>query len=60
MMYNLKLNKNFDKYICDAKTQANYQTLLGELINFMVQTWPDLIYSVYRLTQFMSNLREEH
>ena len=60
MMHNIKVSKNSDKYVCDAKTQANYRTLLGELMYLMVQTRPDLAYSVSRLAQFMSNPREEH
>ena len=46
MMNNLKLSKDLDKHICDAKTQTDYRTLLGELMYLMVQTWLDLIYSV--------------
>ena len=46
---NLKLSKDLDEHIFDAKTQANYRILLGELIYLMVQTRPDLAYSVSRL-----------
>ena len=38
MINNLKLSKDLDEHICDAKTQANYKTLLGKLIYFIVQT----------------------
>ena len=31
MMHNLKPSKNLDEHVCDAKMQANYQTLLGKL-----------------------------
>lgn len=60
MMHNLKLSKNSDEHVYDAKMQADYPTLLGELMYLMVQTRPDLAYSVSRLAQFMSNPREEH
>ena len=38
MMNNLKLSKDLDKHICDAKTQADNRTLLGELMYLMIQT----------------------
>ena len=60
MINNLKLSKDLDKHIYDAKMQTNYKTLLGELMYIMVQTQPDLAYSISRLAQFMSNLHEEH
>lgn len=49
MINNLKLGKSLDKHICDAKIQADYRTLLGELMYLMVQTRPHLAYSVSRL-----------
>ena len=60
MLQELKLSKDSDEKVCDAKTQADYRTLLGELMYLMVQTRPDLAYSVSKLAQFMSNPREEH
>ena len=60
MMQELKLSKNSDEKVCDAKTQADYRKLLGELIYLMVQTRPDVAYLVSKLTQFMSNPREQH
>lgn len=36
MMQKLKLSKSSDEKICDAKTQADYRTLLGELMYLMV------------------------
>lgn len=59
MMQDLKLSKTSDERICDPKMQADYRTLLGELMYLMVQTRPDLAYSVFKLAQFMSNPREE-
>ena len=32
MMQEVKLSKGSDKDVCDAKTQADYRTLLGELM----------------------------
>lgn len=52
-------SKGSDENACDAKTQADYKKLLGELIYLMVQTRPDLAYSISKLAQFMSNPREE-
>ncbi len=60
IMQDFKLSKASEKQICDPKTQADYRTLLGELIHLMVQNRPDLAYFVSKLAQFMSNLREEH
>ena len=60
MLNNLKLSKDLDKHICDAKTQPDYRTLLRELMYLIVQTRPDLNYFVSRLAQFMSNPREQH
>lgn len=59
-MQEIRLSKDSDENACDAKTQADYRTLLGELMYPMVQTRPGLAYSVSKLAQFMSNPREEH
>ena len=59
-MQDLKLSKTSGEHTCDPKTQADYRKLLGELMYLMVQTRPDLAYSVSKLAQFMSNPREEH
>ena len=60
MMNNLKLSKDSDEHICDAKMQADYKTLQRELMYLMVQTRPDFAYSISRLAQFMSNSHKEH
>lgn len=60
MLHELKLSKDLVEKVCDAKTQADYKKLLGELIYLMVQTLPDLAYSVSKLDEFMSNPRKEH
>ena len=59
MMQELKLNKDSVEKVCDAKTQADYRTLLGELMYLMVQTRPNLACSVSKLAQFMNNPREQ-
>lgn len=56
----LKLSKNLDKKVCDAKTHADYKKLLRELIYLMVQTQPDFTYFLSKLAQFMSYLCGKH
>lgn len=49
MMKEVKLSQSSDKNACNAKTQAHYRILLGELMYLMVQTRPDFAYSVSKL-----------
>lgn len=60
IMQEVKLSKSSDENIYDAKAQANYRTLFGELIYLMVQILPDLAYLLSKLAQFMSNPCEKH
>ena len=56
----VQLTKAPENYTCDKEQLKQYQSLLGELMHLMVQTKPDLAYSVSRLAQFMSNPTEQH
>jgi len=59
-MAEARLTKAPDTYKCDPEALAAYRTLIGELMHLMVQTRPDLAYSISRLAQFMSNPTEDH
>jgi hypothetical protein len=59
-MTEIKLKKAFLNYKCLEKQLKAYQILLSELMHLMIQTRPDLAYSISRLAQFMSNLIDDH
>lgn len=59
-MTETKLERAPDDYIADPVELVAYQTLLGEVMHFMVQTRPDLAQGVSRLAQFMSNPTNTH
>ena len=56
MEVNLKLSKDEGKLLADA---SMYKRLIGRLL-FLTISRPDITYSVYRLSQFMSKPRESH
>jgi hypothetical protein len=55
-----RLNKALSEYKCPENQLKQFQILLGELMHLMIQTRPDLAYSVSRLAQFMSNSTNDH
>ncbi len=59
-MTEVKLKKAPSGNKCPEKQLKAYQILLSELMHLMVQTRPDLAYSISRLAQFMSNSTDDH
>ncbi len=59
-MTEIKLKKAPSGYKCLEKQLKAYQILLSELMHLMIQTRPDLAYSISRLVQFMSNPIDDH
>jgi hypothetical protein len=56
-MTEIRLKKPLPGYKCPENQLKQFQVLLGELMHLMVQTRPDLAYSV---SQFMSNAINDH
>ena len=56
MEINLKLNKDEGELLNDA---GMYRRLIGRLL-FLTISRPNIIYSVHKLSQFMSKPREPH
>jgi hypothetical protein len=52
----LQLNKIGDTPVVDS---TNYRSIIGSL-HYLVNTCPDLAYSVGSVSRFMEELREEH
>ncbi len=60
LMTEIKLKKALSGYKCPEKQLKQFQVLLDELMHLMIQTRLDLAYSMFRLTQFMSNSIDDH
>jgi histone deacetylase 1/2 len=59
-MTEIKLKKSLSGYKCPKNQLKQFQVLLSELMHLMIQTRPDLAYSVSKLAQFMSNSTDNH
>ncbi len=59
-MTETKLKKAFSRYKCSENQLKQFQILLSKLMHLMIQIRLDLIYSVSRLAQFMSNSINDH
>jgi hypothetical protein len=55
-----KLRKASSGYKCFENQLKQFQILLSELMHLMIQIRLDLIYSISRLAQFMSNSTDDH
>ena len=54
------LGKARSEYQSTQEFKMNYQSMLGSIIYIMLQTWPDIVYAILKLSQFSSNLTEQH
>jgi hypothetical protein len=55
-----KLKKSFSKYKCFENQLKQFQILLSKFMHLMIQIRSDLVYSISRLAQFMSNSINDH
>ena len=49
-----------DQDSADTKLQLQYQTAIESLMYAMLQTQPDIEYSISKLSQYLSDLQKPH
>lgn len=54
-MIAVRLKKAFDSYTYKSQVLKDYQTLLEEIIHFMIKTCHNLAYFISQLAKFSSN-----
>ena len=48
------------EYQMTQEFKTNYQSMLGSIMYIMLQTQPDIAYTILKLSQFSSNPTEQH
>ena len=60
MKAEIVLRKTKAEHQSTQKFKMNYQSMLGSIMYIMLQTQPDIVYIILKLSQFSSNLTEQH
>ena len=60
MKAEIVLEKAESGYQAMQEFKMNYQLMLGSIMYIMLQTQPDIVYTILKLSQFSSNPTEQH